>query len=254
MSIYCHVSLPDIRDIMLRCDYDRFPSFIDVDTRLEWIERFAPYQDSRLYIRNQFDELIDIEKSIAKSIYRKLEQLLSLLQKHKEAELLRIKEEYDELYMAYLEEENREFGFKTLSQLLTEYQFDIQYPFVDEITLYEKQFNLVMILYRKKLCVIKRTFLEIFWDERDEANSSYIVPISELSLQEIIDIPIDLQTIGLSPEDIFAEISSTFGTAVYKTLSSQSESDSPTELPDERTTPPSPVSSEEHTSCNKTIA
>lgn len=253
MSIYCHVSLPDIRDIMIRADYDRFPSFIDVDKRLEWIERFAPYQDSRLYIRNQFDELIDIDKSVAKSLYRKLEQLLLLLQKYREVELLRIKEEYDELYMAYLEEENQEFGFKTLSQLLTEYQYDIQYPLVEEITLYEKQFNLVMVLYRKKLCVIKRTFLEIFWDERDQANSSYIVPISELTLQEIIDIPIDLQTSGLSPEDIFAEISSTFCTKVYKTLSSQLEFDSLMEPSYERMMPPSPVSPE-RISCSTTTA
>jgi hypothetical protein len=227
MSLFLRASLPDIRDIMLRADYDRFPTFIDVDKRLEWIEAFAPYHDARVYIRNNFDELADIDPVIAKSLYRKIEQTLGLLHQHKDMALLKIKEEYDRLYQQYLVEENQEFGFKTLCDLMREHDIEFRMEADGELTLCEQQYNLVIVPFRKEYCLIKRTFLEIFWDEGDDANPEFLLPIKEFLIQEIMDVPIDLSSasrrFGVEGADLVQQIGSTYGIEVHTTPSSQSE-------------------------------
>ena len=206
MSLFLHASFPDIRDIMLRGDYDRFPTFIDVDKRLEWIETFSPYRDARLYIRNNFDELAEIDPMVAKSLYRKLEQTLEFLQQHREMVLLRIKEEYDQLYQKYLTEENQEFGFKSLWELMEEYDTEIRLDGDGELTLFEQQYNLVIVPFRKEYCLIKRTFLEIFWDEGDSCRPEFLIPVKEFLIQEIMDVPIDIRSFGVSPEEVIQQI------------------------------------------------
>ena len=85
---------------------------------------------------------------------------------------------------------------------------------VEEITLCERPYNLVIVPFQNELCVIKRTFLEIFWDDGDSSNKDYIVPIKEFLLQEILDIPIDLslikQKLQLSPLQVIERISSMY--------------------------------------------
>lgn len=229
MSIYCHIGIPDIRDILLTGNYDRFPSFIDIDKRLEWIERFAPYHDPRVYIRNHFDELAEIPTEIAKRLYRKIESTLQILHSHREVELLRIKEEFDELWKEYLERENETEGFRTLSDLWEEFQTEVEWCDEGvELTLCEQSYNLVIVPFQNELCIIKRTFLEIFRDDGDSVNKDYVTPIREFLLQEIHDIPIDLslvqQTLGLSPEQLVSRIGSMYDTGGHKTLSSPQES------------------------------
>ena len=228
MSLFLNASFPDIRDIMLRGDYSRFPSFIDVDKQLEWIESFAPYRDPRLYIRNHFDELADIPAEVAKRLYRKIEGVLGLLQQDKEGALSRIHREYETLYTTYLEKENLEYGFRTLFQLADEYDIEIVYPEAGEMTLYEKQYNLVIVPFRKDFYLIKRTFLEIFWDEGENANPDYLSPVREFLLQEIVDIPIDVQRFEQRPAEIstqllllYEPIGSTSDTTEHSSPSSQ---------------------------------
>lgn len=226
MSLFLNASFPDIRDIMLRSDYARFPSFIEIDKQLEWIEAFAPYHDARVYIRNHFDELAEIPSDVGKRLYRKVEGLLEMLQQHKEVELSRIQREYEALYQEYLRQENREFGFRTLFELLDETGVDLTYPEAGELTLYEKQHNLVVVPFRGDFYLIKRTFLEIFWDEREDANPEYLVPVREFLLQEIADIPIDVERFEMSPKEIVHRLlglysGSTSDTTERSSLSSQ---------------------------------
>jgi hypothetical protein len=204
---------------MLSGDYDRFPLFVDIDCRLEWIERFAPYRDSRVYLRHYFDELAEIPTDVAKRLYRKIETVLGMLQSHRETVLSQIKAEYDKLYQEYLAQENEEFGFQTLSQLLDRYDISFRFPQDGEMTLYEQQHNLVLVPYQKEICVIKRTFLEIFWDERDQCRKEFLVPISDLLPQEIMDIPIDINSFSLPEQEIASRICAVYG---EKELSSES--------------------------------
>ncbi len=226
MSLFLNASFPDIRDIMLRGDYARFPSFIEVDKQLEWIETFAVYKDARVYIRNHFDELTDVPSETGKRLYRKIEGLLEMLQQHKEIALGKIQREYEALYQEYLQRENQEFGFRTLFELSEETGVDLVYPEAGELTLYEKQHNLVVVPFRGDFYLIKRTFLEIFWDEGDDANPEYLVPVREFLLQEVVDIPIDVERFRLAPRELVLRFlrlysDSTSDTEERSSLSSQ---------------------------------
>jgi hypothetical protein len=118
---------------------------------------------------------------------------------------LRIKEEYDKQYDDYLSKENLEFGFKTLSQLVDEYGLEMVYR-EGEMTLYEDQKSLVIVCFRGEAVLIKRTYLEIYWDERDAADSDCVVPVIEFLPQEIMDIPIDVQSFRLGEKDVAEKI------------------------------------------------
>jgi hypothetical protein len=205
MSLYSYAGLPDINYILIEGDYDRFPCFVDIDTRLEWIERFAPYRDARAYIRNHFDEFAEIrDRDLGRRLYGKIQGVLELLQQHRGVELLKIKDEYEKLYMAYLEEENEEMGFKTLWDLVEEEGVEIRFPVVEELMLQEKSRDMVIVSYRKSFGVIKRSYLELFRDEGDDA--THVVPLRELTLQDVMDIPMDVRHMNLTSRQIIDQI------------------------------------------------
>ena len=205
MSIYSYRGLPDIKYILIEGDYDRFPGFVDIDTRLGWIERFAPYRDARVYIRNHFDEFAEIgDKDLARRLYRKIQGVVEVLQQHSGIELLKIKGEYEDLYTEYLEQENNDMGFKTLLDLVEEEGVEIRFPVVEELLLQEKSRDMVIVPYKKSFGVIKRTYLEIFLDEGDDAE--HVVPVEELTLQDVMDIPMDVPHMNLSSRQIIDQI------------------------------------------------
>lgn len=226
MSLYLYAGLPDINYIMLEGDYDRFPCFVDIDKRLEWIERFAPYRDARAYIRNTFDEFAEIrDKDLARRLYDKIQGVLELLQQHRGVELLRIKQEYEEMYVAYLEQENEEMGFRTLWDLVEEEGVEIRFPEERELLLQEKSRDMVLVSYRKSFGVIKRSYLEVFYDEGDDAK--HVVPVADLTLQDVMDIPVDVLHINLTSRQIIDQIVALFSQAsLVAPLATESPSES----------------------------
>jgi len=223
MSLYLYAGLPDINYIMLEGDYDRFPFFVDIDKRLEWIERFAPYRDATAYIRNTFDEFAEIrDKDLARRLYGKIQGVLELLQRHRGVELLTIKQEYEEMYVEFLKQDNEEQGFRTLWDLVEEEGVEICFPVEKELLLQEKSRDMVLVSYRKSFGVIKRSYLEVFYDEGDDAK--HVVPVADLTLQDVMDIPVDVPHMNLTSRQIIDQIVALF---VSPPLSESSPSVSP---------------------------
>lgn len=193
-------SFPDIKEIMLHQRYELFPLFVPIDKQLEWIDKFEPYLSPQRFLKNKVEEFDLLQSSLNEQqsalllrLYQKFLSSLMTLSSHKGILLHEIKEEYEKFQTDYLASDNQTHRYQTLSDLLNEHNLEIRYDtFTSELILIEPSSTILMVPYQNQLCLIKRSYLEYF---KEEPNEKYIDPISDYCIQELMDIPIDTQSI-----------------------------------------------------------
>jgi hypothetical protein len=218
-------TFPDIKEILLYQRYENFPLFVPIDKQLEWIEQFEPYLSPQRFLKNKVEEFELLQSSLNESqsalllrLYQKFLSTLATLSSHKGILLQTIKEEYDQLQAAYLKEDNETNRYQTLADLLNEHNLEIRYDtFLSELVLVEHPSTILMVPYQNQLCLIKRSYLEYF---REDPNEKYIDPISDYCIQELMEIPIDTQSIldGLSSGTFCPDSLDTLDTKSTKTI------------------------------------